>query len=436
MNQWNITAVRQQDREKYGSLVLTEWKNIAFEPETELLVAFCSGAAHGALLARIGHGRYEAVSLFVEEGSRRRGAASALLEAAERSGMLRGCGTLRAVYAAPETEKDMLHRFFLTRGFVLPREGAALYTLPVRSLEHSYLAKLPAASRHALAHIVPMENYLARSGRRFAVSLGRQIPQALDPARAPGEVLWKYSGAYVENERLVSFVIFSGMERTIHLHAAYLSEPKYGAALVALLCRAYGMLAADFPRFDIFSVTVINAPAERLARKLLSGADAVYRRVFYTQKPLVREVPVMPEWGGILARSNALVRAMADAGFGTSLCLEPGASPYLLWSPREGMEISVCYRVKNEEYTEFSLTAQLLVRVERAEDAERIAQIMSEDPGPGLLRPSDEEYLFGLCAVRSEGAEFAPEESVEGFLMDFSAQAQRLVRLPGIRTVS
>lgn len=295
MNQWNITAVRQQDREKYGSFVLTEWKNIAFEPETELLVAFCSGAAHGALLARTGHSRYEVVSLFVEEGSRRRGAASALLEAAERSGTLRGCGTLRAVYAVPEAEKDMLHRFFLTRGFVLPREGAALYTLPVRSLERSYLAKLPAASQHALAHIVPMENYLARS--------------------------------------------------------------------------------------------------------------------------------------------NALVRAMADAGFGTSLCLEPGASPYLLWSPREGMEISVCYRVKNEEYTEFSLTAQLLVRVERTEDAERIAQIMREDPGPGLLRPSDEEYLFGLCAVRSEGAVFAPEESVEGFLMDFSAQAQRLVRLPGIRTV-
>lgn len=431
MSNW-IIAAAGRERKRYLRLVLPESREIALEPETELLIASSGGAARGALLVRTDNGRYEIISLFTEEESRGQGCASALLEAAEQSAVMRGCGTLDAVYSAAEGDEETLHRFFLIRGFALPRRGMSVYSVPTRSLERAHLAELPAVSPEASAHIFPLAKLPSLAAKDFSFRLGRSIPAALAPSCAPGSVLWEYSAAYVDGGRILSFVVFSSMGETIHLHSAYLGGVKCGAALAALLRRAYDMLAADFSQFETFTVGLINDSAERLAEKLLSGSDAVRRTVFYAQKPLVRETPMLPEWGGVLARSNALVEAMAGAGFGTSLCLEPGTLPYLLWSPREGMEISVFYRVENEEYTEFSLTAQWEIRVKSPGDAERLAQEMEEDPGPGLLIPSDQADVFALCAVSGEGAEFLSEKSVEGFLVPFSEQAARLSRLPGM----
>ena len=430
MSDWTVTAAARQDMEKYLPFVLPQWQELAGQEDTELLAAAGEdGAPCGVLLARTDSDRYEIVSLFTEEESRGRGCASALMEAAERSAVMRGCGTLDAIYSAAEGGEEEIHKFFLFRGFAFPHGGMSVYSVPVRSLEQAYLAQLPAVSSGALEHIFSLEKLPAPAARDFAVRLGREIPAALDPALAPGNILQEYSAAYVEDNRIVSFVVFSALEGTIHLHAAYLCGSKHGAALAALLRRAYDMLAADFSQFETFTVTLINSPSERLAEKLLSGSDAVRRTVFYTQKPLVQEVPALPEWGGVLARSNALVSAMAQAGFGTSLCLEPGVLPYLLWSPREGLEVSVFYRVEDEEYTVFSLTAQWEIQVKSPEDAERLAQMMEEDPGPGLLLPSDRADVFALCAVSEEDARFLPEESVEGFLLPFSAQAERLALL-------
>lgn len=432
MSRWEVTAVGQQDRARYASFVLPQWQEIASEAETELLTVFEQGQARGALLARTGGEQYEIVSLFVNEENRRQGAGSALMEAAERSAAMGGCRTLNALYSAAPEEEEAIHRFFLSRGFLFPHGGTAVYSVPARQLEQAYLAKLPAASQETVSHIVPLSQLPAPAARNFSARFGQDIPAGLAPSDAPGDVLWDYSAAYIENSDVVSFVVFSKIGTALHLHAAYLGAPKHAVALAALLRRAYDMLAADFSRFASFTVTVINAAADSLAQKLLFGSGAKRRTIFYTQKLLPREEPVLPEWGGVLARSNALVSALADAGFGTALCMEPGVLPYLLWSPREDMEISVFYRVENPAYTSFSLTAQLLVRISNPDDAEHAVQAAREDPGPALLLASERKDIFALSASSQEGAEFLAEQSVEGFLIPFFAQAQRLASLPGI----
>ena len=59
-------------------------------------------------------------------------------------------------------------------------------------------------------------------------------------------------------------------------------------------------------------------------------------------------------------------------------------------------------------------------------------QAAREDPGPALLLASEREDIFALSASSQEGAEFLAEQSVEGFLIPFFTQAQRLAALPGI----
>lgn len=433
MSRWTIAATGRQNRREYDWLVLADWRELIEEPDTELLLATEEGEVHGGLLARTEDGKYEIISLFVEEKCRRQGAGSALMEAAEQSAMAGGCDTVEVVYSAGAEEEGQLHHFFLRRGFFFPSSGSSVYSVPTDSLGQSYLAKLPEVSKSAQSHITALDDLSPLIVREFAASFGEKIPTALAPSQAPGDLLQEYSGVYLDKDRVISFVVFSKVGTSLHLHSAYLSEPKHGMALAVLLRRAYDKLAADESQFETFTVTVINEAAQALAEKLLDGAQAIRRTVFRTQKILLRPEPTAPGWGGVLARTNALVSAMAEAGFGTSLCLEPGVLPYLLCSPQKGMEISIFYRAEDDTYAAFSLSAQLLLRIDDQEEAKRVEQAVRDDSGPALLLPSSHTGIYALAAASKEGAESQAERSIEGFLKPFFAQAKRMTDLPGVR---
>lgn len=435
MGRWKITAVGPQGRKQYAGLVLAAWRGLLEETETELFLASEEDAAHGALLARMEAGSYQLISLFVEPAWRCRGAASALLEAAQHAALLGGFDALEAVYAVTAEEEEAVHRFFLSRGFLFPRVGASLYSVFTPSLVRSRMAKLPAASASALSHIAALDSLPPQTARAFAASFGRKIPAGLAPSAAPGEVLQEYSGAYLGRDGVIAFVVFSKVEASVHLHAAYLRHPQHGMALAFLLRRAYDKLAERDWEFKTFTVTVINDAAEALAETLLAGAEAERRTVFHTHMPLVRPGVTAPGWGGVLARLNALVRAMAQAGYATVMCMEPGALPYLLWSPQKGMEVSISYQAEDEDYASFSLTAQQLLQIADEEKAASCARLAEEDPGPALLLPSDDAGVYALGGTSQEGAEFDAEQSIEGFLEPFFEQAKRIAQLPGVRAV-
>ncbi len=427
MSEWVVNAIANDRHREYLRFVLPEWRELAEEPKTELLAAIDEkGIPCGALLADMNEGRYEIVSLFVEEDKRRQGAASSLLEQAERSAAAYGYGTVDLSYSAEAGEEEMMHRFFLVRGYALPRRGSVLYTVEVKTLEKSKIAALPPVQERMKQNIFPLDKLPFMAAKTFASYMGKEIPAALAPQRAPGDPLPEYSAAYVEDEKVVSFVVFSRVGQSLYMHAAYLAAG-HNRAFAALLRRSYDLLAADSTQFQTFCVNAINDTAQRLTEGLLVGAEVDQRQVFYTQKPLVDQTPTPTNWGGILARSNALVRAMADSGFGSSLCMEPGVLPYILWTPYEKMEISVFYDVEDEEYTQFTLSAQMLLSPIKPQRAEYLIKKMQEDPGPGLLIPSDQEDTYALFATQQEGEQFEPEKSIEGFLKAFLVQAKRLV---------
>ncbi len=434
MSCWKITAVGPQERKQYAGLVLAAWRGLLEETETELLLASEAETAHGVLLARTEAGNYEIISLFVEEAWRGRGAASALLEAAQRAAQLGGFGAVEVVYAVTAEEEEAVHRFFLSRGFVFPRVDSSLYSVFTPSLVRSHMAKLPAASASALSHIAALDRLPPQTARAFAASFGRKIPAGLAPSAAPGEVLQEYSGAYLDKDGVIAFVVFSRIDTSIHLHAAYLRQPQHGMALAFLLRRAYDKLVARDWEFKTFTVTVINDAAKVLVETLLAGAEIERRTVFHTQKLLMRPSPTAPGWGGVLARTNALVDAMAQAGYGTAMCMEPGTLPYLLWRPQKGMEVSIFYQAEDEEYASFSLTAQLLLQIEDEEAASCVRQA-AEDPGPAWLLPSDDVGVYALSCTSQEESEFYAEQSIAGFLEPFFEQAKRITQLPGVRMV-
>ena len=434
MSCWKITAVGPQERKQYAGLVLAAWRGLLEETETELFLASEAETAHGALLARTEDENYEIISLFVEEAWRGRGAASALLEAAQRAAQLGGFGAVEVVYAVTAEEEEAVHRFFLSRGFLFPRVDSSLYSVFTPSLVRSHMAKLPAASASALSHIAALDRLPPQTARAFAASFGRKIPAGLAPSAAPGEVLQEYSGAYLDKDGIIAFVVFSRVDASVHLHAAYLRQPQHGMALAFLLRRAYDKLVARDWEFKTFTVTVINDAAKALVETLLAGAEIERRTVFHTQKLLMRPSPTAPGWGGVLARTNALVDAMAQAGYGTAMCMEPGTLPYLLWRPQKGMEVSIFYQAEDEEYASFSLTAQLLLQIEDEEAASCVRQA-AEDPGPAWLLPSDDAGVYALSCTSQEESEFYAEQSIAGFLEPFFEQAKRITQLPGVRVV-
>lgn len=415
--------------------MLTAWRGLLGEAETELLLASEGKGAHGALLARTEDGTYEIVSLFVQEEWRGRGAASALLEAAQRAALLGGFGGVEVVYAVTAEEEEAVHRFFLSRGFLFPRVDSSLYSVFTPSLVRSHMAKLPAVSASSLSHIASLDRLPPQTARAFAARFGKEIPAGLEPSAAPGEVLQEYSGAYLGKDGVIAFVVFSRVDASIHLHAAYLRQPRHGAALAFLLRRAYDKLVERDWEFKTFTVTAINDAAEALAETLLAGAEIERRTVFRTQRLLMHPAPTAPDWGGVLVRTDALVSAMAQAGYDTAMCMEPGALPYLLWSPQNGMEISVFYQAGDEDYTSFSLTAQLLLQIEDKAKAAACVRQAAEDPGPAWLLPSDDAGVYALSSTSQEAAEFCAEQSIAGFLEPFFEQAKRITRLPGVRVM-
>lgn len=426
MSEWNIQSIPQDQRGSCAYLVSGEWQALLYESGTELLAADMNGTPCGALLARISDGRYEAVSLFVAEQYRKRGIGMALLDAARQSATEKGYGTLDVCYSVSADKSEQYTRYFIQQGFLLPREHACYYYLPTDRLAKTRLAALPPVSEKALDHIFPVSRIPDADARVSYSFITGRLPAGMHADHAPGTLLDAYSLCYVSNKNVIAFVIFSEYEGRVHLHCAYADGASSGNALIALMRRAYDLLCQEPDRFSGFSTTVVNASSHKLAVTLLDGGAPEERHVYYTQQPLVYATPLLPEWGGVLARSNALYDALAAAGGTTvSLYAEPGMLPYLTWQPEADMELELFYSVENEEYTAFSLVAQMLFDA----PLEQLAlhkQDMEEDPGPARLVPDADERSLALVAVQEEGADFVPEQTIEGFLLPFIEQSRRL----------
>lgn len=425
MNEWKVQLIPQEQRESYATLISMEWRTFLFEDETELFAVNSDETPCGALLARMMNGRYEVVSLYVEEPYRQQGIGRNLLSAARRSAMEKEYGMLDVCYRVPLDQSEAYMRFFLQQGFTMPREQLCYYYAPIDRLAKTQLATYPPVNEKISAHIFPVSRISDADARVSYSFILSRLPVGMRAENAPGTLLDDYSLCYVENKNVIAFVIFSEWEERVHLHSVYVDSPSAGRALVALMREAYELLCREPDRFSGFSTMVVNMKAYRLAEALLLGAEPEKHCVYQAQKPLTYSVPLLPEWGGVLARSNALYDALAATGGTVSLYARPDMQPYLTWQPQADMELELFYYVKNEDYTAFSLVAQQRLDT----PLEQVAlhkQEMEEDPGPASLVPDADNQSLALVAVQLEGADFVPQQTIEGFLQPFIRQAKRL----------
>lgn len=425
---FTITQIPSGERDAWSSLVFSDYQEELFQKQTELLAAAEDEVPQSALLARVSEGRYEILSLYTEEDCRMRGAASALLDAASQRARDCGCEAVTVGYAASPEEEEALHAFFLRRGFSLPQEETTVFTLPVRSLADTRLASLPEPSG-ADAHIFPMRTIPSAAAADYRARLGRGIPQALDPSQAPGTVLPELCLAWVEKERVISFVVFSDLGDMLHLHAVYLDTPSHGGATIALLHRVNFLREQSFSHFSSLSVTIATRPAERLMRKLLEGAELSRRTSFTAFRPVSPgDLPLPDGFGEVYARSNALMEALAASGLTVSQHWIPGSLPFLeLEGLPETVQFSYFLQPSEESASDadpvFLLTASAFfsskdIAPQRLAEA---AAAMAADPGPAVLYTEQK----ALCASLSEGAAFHAETSVDSFVNPFLSQLER-----------
>ena len=428
MNEWIIQAIPHAARSAYASLVSAQWLLFLLADETAFFGASIHELPCGALLARTSNGRFEVVSLIVSEEHRHQGIATALWHVAEQAAIEQGCGTLDVCYQISDSGNNTLLSYFLRNGFSIPREGACHYALPIDQLAHTMLAGLPQITAKAEARIFPL-NQIPDADARVSYSyIESKLPAGMRADHAPGQILWEYSNCYISKKNVLSFVIFSEYEGMLHLHSAYADSPSSGKILIALLRKAYDQLAQEPEHFSGFSTTSVNDTSEKLVNTLLTDTEPVKRHIFYTPKPLFRSTPMLPEWGGILARSNALMDILANAGGSVSLVTNPGMLPYFIWQPGNGMSIRLFYSLNDQTYTSFSLSAELSLNAS-AKKLKPLTQIMEEDPGPAQLVPDTTGKFLALVGVLEEGAVLDPAQTLDSFLMPFIEQAKRLLTM-------
>ena len=134
--------------------------------------------------------------------------------------------------------------------------------------------------------------------------------------------------------------------------------------------------------------------------------------------------PVLPSWGAVFARCNALSDVLVRNGDTVAVCTDPGMLPYLLWQTSDNRQVELLYHVEDDMYTTFTLTAQYPVDIS-PEQAELLKETMANDSGPTMLLPYETGGAFALVAIHTEGAIFDPETTTK-FLSTFTEQVKRI----------
>lgn len=425
MKKWSVQEIPLMQRNDYAALVAEEWQSFLTNEQTLLLSAETgSDDPCNALLARLSGEQFEVISLFVTESEREQGIGTSLLQAAEQLARMDGYQLLDLCYQASDGEQDLLRQFFIRRGYTFPREQACHYSLPIADLKRSKLAALPTISEQAASHIFPIDQIPDADARVSYSYIESKLPSGMRADHAPGQLLKEYSICYVSQKNVIAYVIFCERSGNLHLHCAFADDPSSGKALIALLRTAYDKLQKEPDRFSGFSVTTVNPFSERLVHSLLEGTSPVAKHIFYAQKPIPSITPMLPEWGAIFARCNALSDVLVRNGTTVAVCTDPGMLPYLLWQTADGRQLELLYHVEDDTYTTFTLTVQCPVHIS-SEKAMALKETVAKDPGPAMLLPYENNEAFALVALHTEGAMFDPETTTK-FLTAFTEQVARI----------
>lgn len=374
MGEYQFTRCRKSQYDRIKYLIAEEYRWCLRET-SDVFVAWLKVSEElipcGALLAIEEEGKYQVVSLYVEKEHRRLGIGTKLLEKAESIAASRNYTNLYMVYCATEQETEELHRFLFMNGFMFPKMGNVVFKAEMQELAQSYLGRLPEESESKAENYTELCNLPTDVYRDYKKRIGTEIPGYLDFEDATGNLLSEYSLAYIQQRQIMAFVVVTEIEGELYLNSAYMKEKKYASALIRMFQRIWKK-ADKCKLYSNLTVTAVNAESEQLISKLFSGAVYKKKRVYVSNKSIRRdkEFPLAVGFGGVVARTNALVNALETEGYEVMVEHEPGGLPVIsIQNLKNGMRLYAGYSTDDgEQYLEFTLSVSYQINGEWLED--------------------------------------------------------------------
>ena len=315
----------------------------------------------GALLAILEDGKYQILSLFVEEEHRNKGIAGLLLSEAENLAIRHNMDTIHVLYRVTAENADNVHKLLFSAGYQFPKTRSRIYRITLENLKQSYLAKLPFNPETMSNNIVEFDSLPSDVYREYRMRLGKDIPDFLGIENAIGIVIPEFSLAYHQDRKVMAFVVMTEEEKGLYLNSAYIKSKQAAPFLIRMLQSVWYQVK-DGSQYPHLTVNAINAESENLLEKLFSGADYTKETVYVTQKTITKmpDFPLPDGFGGVMARTNTLAEVLAGKGYTVEITMIPGTLPTMrLFAPELKEPVFMQYEsIDGEEYSAFLLTLQ------------------------------------------------------------------------------
>lgn len=408
----------------------------ALEKRGLVLAAYDGETLCGALGALPEEGVLRIVSLYIDEGSRRKGAASALLDTAELQAEQHGAAMLHAAYSCAPEQALGLSLLFTSRGFLPPEKGTTMYSIALDAVDNSRFGALAEPSPTLSARIFPLDEMPGRAWDGYRKRLENELPDYMDPARTVGIPLPELCLTYVEDDSVRGALVVTEAGGTLHLAGAHLDGRQYGSALIALLKTALNTAREKYPQFDTLTVTGATEIGRSLIERLFEGAPYTESVVYTSAKLLTYSTLPQPGgYSGVMVRTQTLAPVLAARGYECRVVSEDGTLPYLAVEI-DGTDLSAefFYTADDvETYSAFTLEAETVFPADGLSDAQRediCAQLnagQTEDEAAFVLEEDGTHIV--LRAVHEELSSFDEEAVLDGFVLPYLEQAGKCAML-------
>ncbi len=401
-----------------------------------VFLAYEDGKPCGALGAVSAGSLLRVVSLFVEEGSRKKGAGSALIRQAEAAAEDAGFQSIGFAYSVPAEQADGLAEFFQRNGYPYPEAGEPLYTVALQELKDTVLAEL-LQKVTVTKNVCRLRSLSQKASDDLQRRIGTEIPAFLQPERSAGKALPDLCLAYVKKGRVTSFLTMSDTAGELHLDGIYLMDIFCTRHLLTLLKQALETVREKYPQYQTLTMTGATERGSDLIEGLLEGAEAEKKERYLTAKSLDKAaMPVLhQDFGAAMARFQSLAERLAERDLTPALWVTEGALPYLEL-PFGGSEegLGLYYDIEGKErYENFTLIGEVVFSGAEEAVSRALKEIDAEEaPYYGILSEKGELLLRGVWEEGNEEKGFDGDTLAEAFVLPFLAYAEQLMQKNGL----
>lgn len=370
---YRIDKCKKSQYKTVKRLIAPEYRECLKE-KADVLAAYVTEGEEerpfGALLSIEEEGKYQILSLYVEEAFRQQGVARALLMEAEELAAERGTDRLHIVYRVTEAEAEYVHKLLFSEGYQLPRIRGRVFRITMKELEQTFFGRLPYEQGKSSDYITEFQALPTDVYRDYCMRVGKEIGEFLSLEQAIGRIIPEYCLAYHRKRRVKAFLIMTEAEGGLYLNSAYIQAKSDAPMLIRMLQQVWRRAMRE-KNYPYLSITAVNGESERLIEKLLAGGAYVRQTVYVSQKvvALTKDFPLPEGFGGVLNRTNALAEALADEGNTVEIEIEPGGMPKMrVFAPGRKEPVQVSYRsIDGEAYSCFLLRVHGMVNGEEKE---------------------------------------------------------------------